>query len=169
MIDRRASILMVGACLLGGAIGGYYFGLASGRSASRSFEAAQDILVPVDDIRRDRIRRESIRAMLAEVTEAQANAYAISKTFLEAPESLFDREAYVLETYSQTSCPYSPDGCVMEERWIGVARHRTSPIGEVCAVALNTEPAHVAGIPLKREGRIRCSWDLATRINRVLW
>src|SRR5687768_8597043 len=100
MTDRRARIFIVGASLVGGAIGGYYFGFASGRSASRSLEAAQDVLVPVEDMRRDRIRRESIRTMLADVTEVQASAYASTKAFPPEHEVVFDRESYVLETYS---------------------------------------------------------------------
>ena len=169
MTPRSARILVVAASLTGAAIGGYYFGFAAGRSASRTVDAAQDLLVPVDDVRRDRIRRESMRAMLEEVTDAQQRAFAASKSFLPLEELAFDREAHILEVYSQSSCGYAPDGCFELEHWMAVAHHRSSPFGEACAVALHVEPAHVAGIPLKREGRVRCSWDLATRLNRLLW
>lgn len=89
--------------------------------------------------------RESIRATLDEVAEAQAAAYAPNHAYPELADIAFDHDAYILQSNSQSYCAYGLDGCLLEGRWIAVARHRASPHGKVCAVALNIEPAHVAG------------------------
>jgi hypothetical protein len=165
----KTRLLVLAASLIGGAVTSYYFGFDSVRNATRTMEAGQDVLAPVDDVRRTRIRRESIRTMLAEVATEQATRHAATLSFPTLTNIAFDREKYVLETYASTVCPRPHGaGCLREEAWMAVARHKTSPMGEVCAVALNVEPAYVSGIVLKREGRIRCSWDVATRINRVI-
>jgi hypothetical protein len=169
MSDRGVRIAIVAASLIGGAIGGYYFGFAAGRSAARTVEAAQDLLVPVDDMRRDRVRRESTRGLLWAISRAQAAAFAASEAFLPLEGFTFDRDAFIVEVHADTSCRWVLDHCLQDQRWMAVAHHVDAPHGEACAVALNVEPAHAAGIPLKREGRVRCSWDLATRLNRLLW
>jgi hypothetical protein len=167
--NRRSLILIVTAAIIGAAAGGYYFGAMPSRNAMRSVEAAQDLLVPVDDMRRTRIRREAIRRTLVEIVVQQESAFAGSKRYLDRDSLSYDHDAFVLEAYETTYCSYRPDDrCLMEGHWLAVARHAASPIGEICAVALNVEPAYIGGIRLKRQGRIRCSWDLATRLNRLL-
>jgi hypothetical protein len=162
-------ILVVATAIIGAAVGGYYLGAMPARSAARSLEAAQDMLVPVDDMRRTRVRREAIRATLAQIVSQQESAFAGSKRYLPRDSLSYDHDAFVLEAYETTYCPYRPDDrCLLEGHWFAIARHAGSPAGEICAVSLNKEPAYLAGIRLKRQGRIRCNWDLATRLNRLL-
>jgi hypothetical protein len=169
MTNKTFLILVVATAINGAAIGGYYFGAMPARHASRSLEAAQDMLVPVDDMRRTRVSREAIRATLAEIVSQQESAFAGSKRYLPRDSLSYDHDAFVLEAHETTYCSYRPDDrCLLEGRWLAVARHAGSPSGEICAVSLNVEPAYVSGIRLKRQGRIRCSWDLATRLNRLL-
>lgn len=167
MRERLVAVWILVASVIGAAVGGYYFGFASGRSASRTAEAAHDLLVPVDDMRRDRLRRESTRSLITSIARTQAAAFASTQTFLAIEEIAFDRDAFIVELHRDASCRTAPDRCIMRERLVAVVRHREAPYGEACAVALNIEPAHAVGIPLKREGRVRCSWDLATRLNRL--
>ena len=167
MTENATRLLILAASVLGAAAGGYYFGAASSRSALRSMEAAEDLLVPVDDVRRTRVRREGIRGMLVALAEAQTAAHAAEGEYLPLEALASDTVGYLVETYGSQFCPPSLNGCHPDYTWMAVARERWSPIGEVCAVALNIEPAHVSGIPLKRQGRVRCSWDLATRLNRL--
>jgi hypothetical protein len=161
--------MIVAAATVGGAAGGYYFGSMPSRNAMRSVEAAQDLLVPVEDMKLTRVRRESIRGTLQEIVAQQQSAFAGSKRYLHRDSLSYDHDTFILEAYETTYCTYRPDDrCLMEGHWFAIARHADSPTGEMCAVALNVEPAYLGGIRLKRQGRIRCSWDLATRLNRLL-
>jgi hypothetical protein len=165
MTEQRKRLLIAAAVVLGAAGGGYYAGAASARSAVRSIETAQDLLVPADDMRRTRVRREAIREMLKGLARSQEEALVNRGAYLTAQELAFDRGAFILESGENDRCSWRPDGCATVVRWMGVGRHVASPIGEVCAVALNVEPAYLSGIPLRRMGRVRCSWDLATKLN----
>lgn len=168
MTDRTRNIVVIATVVGIAAFGGYYFGFTAGRSAFRSVEAAEDLLVPLDDARRTRIRREGIRRMLERLAEAQTAAHAASQQYLPLADLAGDTVGYMVDAYTTQFCPPSMGGCHPDYTWMAVARQTWSPIGEVCAVALNIEPAYVGGVPLERQGKIRCSWDLATRINRLL-
>jgi hypothetical protein len=167
--ERRTRLFIAAACVLGVAVGSYYFGAASSRNAERSLEAAGDLLVPVDDVRRTRMRREGIRRMLERLTEAQTAAHTQAPRYLPLDSLAADTVGYLVEVYSRQFCIPNFGGCQPDYTWLAVGRDRWSPIGEVCSVALNVEPTYVGGIPLKRAGRVRCSWDLSTRLNRLLW
>jgi len=162
MKGRRA-LVAVGVAVLISLGVGYGAGRASGLSGARVGEAASDALVPVSDGMRTRSRRESIRSETRALATRQLEAYARDSVFtdlgIERGDHLFVVEDRVDDFFRYNHGRH-------DTAWMAVVRHRDSPIGEVCAVALNREPAYLGGIPLRREGRVRCSWDLATRINR---
>jgi hypothetical protein len=159
-------VVVFTATVMATALCSYYFGFAVGRGTFRGAEAAEDVLVPLDDVRRTRLRREGIREMLGELAAAQVAAHQPENPYLPIEDLSFDSDRYVVEGYhKQYLLPY---GDKLEHAWIAVARDRTSPMGEVCAVALNFEPVYAAGIRLKRQGKVRCAWDMATRLNRIL-
>ncbi len=168
MSERTKHILVLATTVVMAGVGGYYFGFTAGRGAFRGVEAAEDLLVPLDDVRRTRIRREGIRGMLQRLAEVQVAAHSSTQQYLPLAELASDTVGYLVEEYTSQFCLPGLGGCQPDYTWMAVARQTWSPVGEVCAVALNIEPAYVGGVPLKRQGTIRCSWDLATRINRLL-
>jgi hypothetical protein len=157
MSERALRILLVAMAALMAGIGGYVFGFASGRSAERTLEAAQDLIVPAEDVRRERIRRDGIRSMTQQVAGLQSRSHDEGAGLVTLDSLPLQTDGYVLEETTDYWRSYS----------VVVVRDMRSPHGEVCAVSLNREPAYAAGILLRRAGRVRCSWDLATRVN--LW
>ena len=166
--EKTRWVAIVAASFVGVGLGAYYLGFAQSRSASRSLEAAEDLLVPVDDLRRTRVRREGIRDKLERLMERQTAGHVPLTPYLPLDSMAADTVGYIVEVVETGFCPQTTGGCTPDYQWMAIARDRESAIGERCAVALNREPTYLAGIPLKREGRVRCSWDLATRINRFL-
>lgn len=165
-METRVKGLVIGASIILGAIGGYYAGFASARSASRSVEAAQDLLDPAAGYRDQRIRREGIRSELRTIMERQARSYDEHGTFVAMDSIPWDTERYLVEVVERPFVSWPRDQ--WDVSWMAVARHEASPIGEVCAVAVNVEPAYLAGVPLRRAGRVRCSWDFSTWLNRLM-
>ena len=157
--ERKRALFVWGALVVTGFVGGYYLGFVPTQFISQAGDAAGDLLVPADDFRGQRLRREAIRSELQRVTDFQVRFRAETGDYAPTEAIPVGPEGFVL------SASWSP---LFSYSWMGEVRHTASPNGEVCAVALGTEPAYLAGIPLKRAGRIRCSWDLATRINRML-
>jgi hypothetical protein len=134
------------------------FGPGSGRSTARMVEAAQDLLVPVEDMRRDRIRRDALRRKTEQIAEFQTAFASANGRYARGDGLGVPTDGYHIEW---TNSDYISAG------WVASVSHDQSPRGEVCAVSMGREPAYAAGIPLLRMGRVRCSWDLATRINRI--
>ena len=75
-------------------------------------------------------------------------------------------EGFVLHTMTQTRTPTALQGRRADPSWIASLNHERSPDREACSVALGVDRAYAAAIPLRGSGRVRCSWDLATKINR---
>lgn len=166
MSERNLRIVLVAITLVVGSVGGYLFGFATARSAERSLEAVHDLLVPVDDLRRERVRRDGIRGLTATVADLQSDFFEANERYASLDSIPVATEGYVLEVHPHPGWYGYRLG--NDIYWSVVVRHLESPHGEVCAVALDREPVYTAGILLKREGRVRCSWDLATRLNRWL-
>ena len=162
MTPRRGALLAGAAVCVALGIG-FAAGRATGVSGPRVGEAASDLLVPAADGLRTRDRREAIRAETAALRDRQQEAYAVDSVFtpldIQRGEHVFVVEDRVDDFFRYN---YGKD----DTSWMAVVRHRDSPIGEVCAVSLNREPAYLGGVPLPRAGQVRCSWDLATRLNR---
>jgi len=156
MSDGTLRTLLIGTAVLVTGLGGYAFGFFTGRSGVRAMEAAQDLSVPIEDVRNDRIRRDEMRRAAEEVATRQADAYAADGRFMTLDEVAPAQDELELDGMSDYFGSY----------WVGIVRHRQGPHGELCAVALNREPVYVGGVILRRAGRVRCSWDLATRLNR---
>ena len=158
MSERSLAVLVAVVAVVTAAVGGYVFGLDSGRSTARTVEAAQDLIVPVEDVRRDRIRRDAIRQKTVEIADYQSAFGRVNGRYARGDALGIPTDGYHLEW------TYSDD---LAAGWVASVKHDESPHGEACAVAIGREPAHAAGIPLLRMGRVRCTWDLATRINRL--
>ena len=163
-----ARTLPLVAAALAGAAGGYLLGFGGGRAAARTSEAAADLLVPVLDFRVTRVRREAIRSELRDMMQRQLASQADSGVFL--PDRLLaDGSAgFVLHTFTHTYGPTVLGGRGSTVGWIATLSHERSPAREACSVALGVDRAYAGGIPLRGPGKVRCSWDLATRLNR-LW
>lgn len=159
----RRELLLLGAAVAVSLGLGYGAGRASGLSAARIGEATSDVLVPASDGLRTRNRRASIRSETLDLAARQLEAYARDSVFTELG---LERGDHIFVVEDRVGHVFRYNHRRHESVWMAVVRHRDSPIGEVCAVALNREPAYLGGVPLPREGRVRCSWDLATRINR---
>jgi hypothetical protein len=166
MKDRRTAIIVLACVLVSAGLATYVLGPDPLRPAARVAEAAGDALVPATDAYRERARREAIRSELSRLVELQTAALPARGDFL--PDDELQRDPFVLNVVSGRGSIVQRREGHSEPWWIGVLSHETSPLGEACAVALNREPTYAAGIPLKRSGRVRCSWDLATWLNR-LW
>lgn len=121
------------------------------------------MVMPAADGLRTRDRRSAIRAETESWVERQRSDYARDSVFTDVDLGR-GRGLFVVE--DQVADVYRHNYGRRISTWTAVVRHRDSPIGESCAVALNREPAYLNGVPLYREGRVRCSWDLATRFNR---
>ena len=155
MSEAGLRTLLIGLTVVTAAVGGYVFGVGSGRSAERTIEAAQDLVIPVDDMRRDRIRRDAMRELAGEIAEFQAAFHRANGRYARGDSLGVSTHGYYVEWQNGGGFVIS----IMQEK---------GPYGEACAVAVGREPAYAAGIPLRRAGRVRCSWDLATRINRIM-
>lgn len=163
-----SKLLPIVVAAVAGGVGGYFFGFAGARSATRTTEAATDLLVPAQDFRNERVRRDAIRAELRRLAGIQVAFMADSGRVADDNIVLAGSEGFILHSLMRRRQRTALQGRKTEEGWIATLSHEESPAGERCAVALGVEPAYGGGIPLRRAGRIRCSWDLATRLN-LLW
>lgn len=166
MTETTRRALTLTAAVAAGAFGGWIFGFAGARTVTRGGEAAADALIPVEDLRIDRIRRQALRAELRRIVGLQEEALAETGSFLPTREALGERPDFHLRSFERPVAWGVREGALRPVGWVGWLTHDAGPVGEACAVSLAAEPAYAAGIPLPRAGRIRCSWDPATRINR---
>lgn len=128
------------------------------KKASMTAEAAGDLLVPVGSYWEKRSVREAVRQELTRILEFQDEQWADSARYADV-HSLPTLSKYLVVELSADQ---------KARRWLAWVGHQRLPLGEGCGVAVGYESAYVGGIPLPRERRVRCSWDLATRLNRVM-
>ena len=154
------ALVVLSAAVFGA--GGYAFGLASGGSAIRAYEVVQDLVTPADNLRRDRVRRDGIRQVTRELAEFQSRFYAERGRYAGWDSIPMVTDGYALDKRALVEAWRPPEQWTF---WGVIVRDEEVPRGEHCAVLLGKEPAYVGGVVLRRAGRVRCSWDLATRIN----
>jgi len=166
--DRRTPIVILSAILASGVAGALLLGPDPRRPAAQVVGAAQDALVPVAVMHDERTRHDAIRSELSRLASLQLAAIEDEGEPIGFEDLPGIPERFRLQVID--GAPLTA-GIVRTDRspprWIGVLTHDESPPGEACAVSINTEPAYASGIVLRRSGRIRCSWDLATRLNRL--
>lgn len=151
-----------------GALGGYYLGFSGARTTVRTSELASDLLVPATDYRDQRVRREAIRSELKRLMLLQAQSLAESGAYLTTDALLRASDGFLLRSSTRLYTPTALEGRRTEAGWVATLSHQESPDREACSVALGVDRAYAGGIPLRRPGRVRCSWDISTRLNR-LW
>ena len=156
MSERTLRVIVVAMSVSLVGAGGYLLGFIVGRGEIRAFEVAEDLVSPAADRRRVQVRRDGVRQVTSELAEFQARHYGEHGEWADRESVPVVTEGYTTTTLAS---PYRTSF------WGVVVRDEDVPRGEHCAVMLGRKPAYVGGIVLRREGRVRCSWDLATRIN----
>jgi hypothetical protein len=160
--ERTLRVLLVVLSVAVGGVGGYVYGFGSGRTAVRGYEVAQDLVTPANDLRSDRMRRDGVRRVTRELAEFQARFHAERGRYAGWDSIPVPTNGYTLDKRALVIDWRPPE---QWQYWGTIVRDERIPRGEHCAVILGKEPAYVGGIVLRRSGRVRCSWDLATRIN----
>lgn len=144
--------------VLGGAAGGYALSAPPTGPFERTSEAIGDLAVPVVDAVGRRAAAEGLRAETERFLEAQ-EAFLRQEGRVRQPEEVPRQERGFRILY-HAPAPGS---------WLAQVRYADAfPGGVSCAVVVGRVPSYVGGIALRRSGQVRCSHDLATRLNG-LW
>ena len=168
MKDKVSRALVLGAAVLVGAIGGRVFGSVGSNATGRVGEAVADLVgFPLHDLRNDRLRHDAIRAEANRIMELQRVAIATTDKPIWDPEIV--GEDFGVRSFAYTwgkSSSVQPEKRQIVWRWTAVVDHKDGWYPERCAASLGTlAPYWMEGILLKRPGTVRCSWDLATKLN----
>jgi hypothetical protein len=144
------------ALLVAGSTAGYLLGPGPAGKVARAREALGDATYPVSQVLTDRQREELVRYELERYVRVQDRFFLEHgryQNYSEAPIEEGDfRMNYVDDAYGKF--------------WMASLHFKGRP-SVYCAVAVG-RPGYLQGIVLKESGGVRCSRDLATRINRVL-
>lgn len=165
MRRHKTTVGVLGACLLSALVGGYLFGFAPANVGMQGVAAVMDVVTPARRFRERRLDRQRLRSQLVRVVEIQAASLDASGDFVDMRDVSDVPDDLAFNVVWQRRTP--PPRQARPPRWVADAHSTLLPRGDVCAVILNHEPGYAGGIPLKQAGRVRCSWDLATRINRA--
>lgn len=168
MGHRRTTLIVLGSVLVSAGLAVFLFGLDPREPAAQVAAAASDALFPATERHSKRERRRAIRSELETLADLQEAALEADRGFRSVEELPDMPPGLHLEVKEGVDAGSIIRSLPARPWWIGVLTHERSPAGEACAVTVNREPAYAAGIPLKQSGRVRCSWDLATHLNR-LW
>lgn len=146
----------------------WWVGLRPQHATEQVTDVAMDLLAPATDFRAQQARREALRGELERVAAFQLRHHDAHGQ-LARPDSvpgLGDPFRLHLERYTPARRYQDAQGPGPQQAaWM---THLESPEGEFCAVTFGTEPGEILGVPLKRRGEVRCSWDLATKVNQVM-
>lgn len=165
MSQQTSRVLVLAIAVSAGAIGGYLFGFVAGHYATRTGEAAADLIIPMEDYRSKRLRRQAIREELTRLRNLQETIFSETGHYASVDE-LEVAPMFILRARVQPETITVREPRRRAEAWMATLSHDKSPVGETCAVVLGTDRWYAPGVPLKRAGSVRCSWDLATKLNR---
>lgn len=138
---------------------GYVLGVPSTRPVRRSAEALGDLATPATTAIGRREATERLRAELVRFLEVQEWFFRENGRIRQPADVAREEGGYVVQYQADPSGGW----------WMAsMRRAEDSPDEAFCAVAVGRVPAYIAGIHLRRSGKVRCSTDLANRLNR-LW
>lgn len=147
------------AIVLGCTAAGYFFGLPSTRPVQRTAEALGDLATPATTAVGRREATERLRAELVRFMEAQEWFLHENGRIRQPADVPREDGGYVVQYRSDPESGW----------WMASMRRAdVGPNEAFCAVVVGRAPAYIAGIHLRRSGKVRCSNDLANRLNR-LW
>jgi hypothetical protein len=147
----------VALLLVIGAVGTWYLGPGVFGRAIRAREAVSDLALPATTRVSTREHGELSRIELERFVRIQERFRQENGRFQSYAEAQAEVGEFTMRYNDQT------DG----SSWFADLRHPGHR--EIwCAVAVGRVPIYVEGIVLRQSGQVRCSRDLATRINNVL-
>ena len=157
---RRGRVwLGAAALMLLGGVGGRLLDLPTTDAFDRTAEAVGDLAVPAARALDARDGAERLRAELEDFLETQERHVREHGRPLQLADVPMEADGIATVYQVEGSGAW----------WVAEMRlARASSGGPSCAAAVGRVPLYVGGIVLRREGEVRCSGDLATRLNR-LW
>jgi hypothetical protein len=124
---------------------------------TRAREAVSDAVLPATSSLTTREYGELARLELERYVRIQQRFFREQERYQSFAEAPADQGGFVMRYYDHV------DG----KSWFATLRHEDH--GAIwCAVAVERVPVYVEGIVLKQSGQVRCSRDLATRVNALI-